>query len=215
MLVYGTRLCFAAVMRLWLKGYHRLCIDGLENLPATGSFVLIANHASHMDAICLLSTLPLSAVHRTFPAAASDYFFVKLHRLALAAVVMNALPFDRLAHVRQSLTLCRRLLGDKQSRNVLILFPEGTRSTDGRLRQFKSGIGLVTAGTAVPVVPCYLEGSGSAWPKGSWLPRPRKIRIRIGQPRSYAHLGTERSDIDEIARDLHAAVEALGRGASS
>lgn len=211
MMVYGARLCCGGLMRLWMKVYHRLSIEGLENLPASGPFVLIANHTSHLDAICLLSTMKISAIHRTFPAAASDYFFVKLHRLALAAVVMNALPFDRLAHVRQSVTLCRHVLQSPESQNVLILFPEGTRSPDGKLRQFKSGIGLVTAGLNVPVVPCYLEGSAQACPKGSWLPRPRRIKVRIGKPRSYGHLGRERKDIDQIARDLHDAVEELGR----
>ena len=69
---------------------------------------------------------------------------------------MNALPFSRKGHVRQTLAACRNLLAEDG--NILILFPEGTRSTDGRIGTFKGGVGELVAGTPVPVVPCYLEG---------------------------------------------------------
>lgn len=210
MLVYGLRLCLAGLMRVWLKVYHRLHIQGKENLPANGPFVLVANHASHLDTISLLSALPVSAIHRTFPAAARDYFFESLPKLTLAAVAINAMPFDRLKHVRDSIDLCRHLVQAQGSNNILILFPEGTRSVDGKVRPFKAGIGLVTAGSDVPVVPCYMEGSGKAWPKGAWLPRPRRIAIRIGKPMSFAQMSTGRADIDLIAEKLHAAVKSLG-----
>src|SRR5579872_7128261 len=57
--VYGLRTLAALVMRAWLRLYHRLEIDGRENLPAEGSFVLAANHTSHLDTLCLLAALPL------------------------------------------------------------------------------------------------------------------------------------------------------------
>lgn len=75
-------------MRGWLRFYHRLRIEGREHLPEHGPCIIVANHASHLDAACLLSALRLPMVHRTFPAAAQDHFFVSLPRLALAAVVI-------------------------------------------------------------------------------------------------------------------------------
>src|SRR5437899_647931 len=98
MLVYGTRLLAGLLLRGWLRCYHRLTIVGRENLPLDRSFVMVANHASHLDTLCLLSALPLSKLHCAFPAAAQDYFFVQVPRLFLAAVVVNALPFDRRVH---------------------------------------------------------------------------------------------------------------------
>ena len=73
--------------------------------------------------------MPLRKLHRVFPAAAQDYFFVSVPQLAIAAVVVNALPFGRQKQIRQSLELCRELLANPG--NVLILFPEGTRTVDG------------------------------------------------------------------------------------
>ena len=131
MSVYVMRSLAALTLRGWLRTYHRLTISGREHLPAEGSFVMVANHASHLDALCLLAALPLRKLHRAFPAAAQDYFFVSIPRIAAAAVVVNALPFSRHTNVRQSLDLCRRLL--ESPGNILILFPEGTRSSDGAL----------------------------------------------------------------------------------
>jgi 1-acyl-sn-glycerol-3-phosphate acyltransferase len=206
-LVYGLRHAAALVCRAWLHGYHRLEIIGGEHLPAEGSFVMVANHASHLDALCLLAALPMGRIHRSFPAAAKDYFFVNAPRVLLAAVVVNALPFDRRTSPRQSLTLCRQLL-DKPG-NALIIFPEGTRSLTGEPGEFKPGIGLLAAGTDYPVVPCYLERTHEAWPKGAWFPRPRKVRVRIGAPRTYSQLKCGKDSAIRIANELREAVLAL------
>jgi 1-acyl-sn-glycerol-3-phosphate acyltransferase len=210
MLVYGLRSAAALLCRGWLRLYHRLSIIGRENLPAEGSFVMVANHVSHLDALCLLAALPLARVHRTFPAAAKDYFFVSTPRVLLAAIVVNAMPFDRRTSPRQSLGLCRQVL-DKPG-NALILFPEGTRSVTGALGEFKPGIGLLLAGTSYPVVPCYLEGAHKAFPRGCWFPKPRPIGLRIGAARTYADLHRGKDAATHIALDLREAVQALGRG---
>ncbi len=208
MAVYGLRSAAALFARGWLRTYHRLEITGREHLPKEQSFVMVANHASHLDALCLLAALPLAKLHRAFPAAAKDYFFVSAPRLALAAVVVNALPFARQTHIRQSLEICRTLLANPG--NILILFPEGTRTTSGKIGPFKPGVGLLVAGTTLPVVPCYLQGAFAAWPKGRLFPAPRKLRLRIGEPRTYSTLPSERKEsCEQISRDLQQAVAAL------
>jgi 1-acyl-sn-glycerol-3-phosphate acyltransferase len=183
MSVYALRSLAALVLRAWLKFYHRFEVAGREQLPADGSFVMVANHSSHLDALCLLAALPLRKLHRAFPAAAQDYFFVSVPRIAVAAIVVNALPFARQVHIRQSLDLCRQLLANPG--NILIIFPEGTRSTTGEIGGFKPGIGALLAGTNVPVLPCRIVGAFAAWPKGRLLPRPRKLRLVLGSPRTY------------------------------
>jgi 1-acyl-sn-glycerol-3-phosphate acyltransferase len=204
MFVYGVRSAVALVLRSWLKLYHRLEISGRENLPKEASFIMAANHASHLDTVCLLAALPLRKLHRAFPAAAQDYFFVSLPRLAIAAIAVNALPFSRRKNIRQSLELCAQLLANPG--NILILFPEGTRTATGEIGEFKPGIGLLVAGTNIPVVPCHLHGAFEAWPKGKLWPRPRKLRLRIGPPRPYADLPPGKESSEEISRDLHQAV---------
>lgn len=207
MLVYGVRSFAALVLRGWLRIYHGLHIIGTENLPATGSFIMVANHASHLDTLCLLAALPLRKLHRAFPAAARDYFFVSVPRLAAATVIVNALPFTRQNQIRQSLALCRQLLANPG--NILILFPEGTRTVTGQLGDFKAGVGLLLAGTTFPVLPCYLKGAFEAWPKGTFFPRPGAIQLRIGAPRTYFGYRHEKDAIEHIARDLRQAVAAL------
>jgi 1-acyl-sn-glycerol-3-phosphate acyltransferase len=164
---------------------------------------MVANHASHLDALCLLAALPLRRLERAFPAASRDYFFMN-RRAALAAIFANAIPFGPRIHLRKSLALCRGLLATPG--NILILFPEGTRTTTGRLGEFRPGIGSLVAGTDVPVVPCAIRGSFAAWRKGALLPRPYRLRLVIGEPRTYADLARGRDSNIRIAAELHAAV---------
>ncbi|MCC6697020.1 MAG: 1-acyl-sn-glycerol-3-phosphate acyltransferase [Candidatus Hydrogenedentes bacterium] len=213
MLVYGARLAAMLLLRTGLRLYHRFKILGRENLPREGSFVLVANHASHLDVMCLISAFPLRKVHRVFPAAAQDYFFVSVPRLAIAAIVVNALPFDRQVSIRHSLGLCQRLL--ENPGNVLVIFPEGTRSISGELCEFKPGIGLLVAGKDVPVVPCYLEGAHRAWGKGHRLPKPHRVRLTIGAARNYSQLKPGKESALHIAEDLRSAVLALASSAEA
>ena len=166
--------------------------------------MLVANHASHLDALSILASLPLRKLHRVFPAAAKDFFFESMPRTAVAAVIVNALPFDRETNIRQSLSLCKQLL--ENPGNILLIFPEGTRSTTGELGEFKSGVGLLLAGVDVPVVPCYLHGAFQAWPKGSIFPRPRRVRLAIGEPRKYSQLKRGKEAALHISRDLQEAI---------
>lgn len=207
--IYGFRSAISLIIRGLLRLYLRFEIIGAENLPNDESFVLVSNHSSHLDTLCLLAALPLRRLHRAFPVAAEDYFFRSLPRTWFAAVVMNALPFARRMRVRESLSLCAQLLA--QPGNVLIIFPEGTRSPTGETQPFKSGIGALLAGREVNVLPCYVQGAFRAWPKGRRLPRPGKVRLIIGTPRNYAGRGAERSDLCAIAAELRGAVKQLGQ----
>ena len=207
MLVYGLRSAIALILRAWLRAYHRFEIVGHEFLRTNRSLVIVANHSSHVDTVCLLAALPLRKLHRTFPAAATDYFFQSVPRTWIAAVVVNALPFARQTNVRQSLSVCGQLLSNPG--NILIIFPEGTRSTTGETQEFKSGIGALVAGRDVSVLPCYLDGTFRAWPKGRRLPRPRKVRLIVGEPRSYRMRTTAKGDVCAIATELREAVNAL------
>lgn len=206
-LCYALRAAGAIAIRAALATYFALRIHGRDNLPSRGSFVMVANHASHLDALCLLAALPLEKLHHAHPAAAADYFFQSPAAGALSGVFMNALPFSRKEHIRQTLNSYRNLLS--KDGNILILFPEGTRSTTGEIGQFKGGIGQLVAGTLVPVVPCYLDGAHKAWPKRKWLPRPRTLTLTIGQPMLFAHLERCRQTSTQVAIELETAVRTL------
>jgi 1-acyl-sn-glycerol-3-phosphate acyltransferase len=207
-IVYGLRAVAALIIRGLLRIYNRFEIVGREQLRTNRSLVIVANHASHLDTLCLLAALPLRKLHRAFPAAAADYFFEGVPRTLFAAVVLNALPFGRQLRVRQSLSICSDVINHPG--NILIIFPEGTRSTTGGTQEFKLGVGALVAGRDVTVLPCYLQGAFQAWPKGKRFPRPRKIRLIIGAPCNYSSRRTEKADLCSIATELHQAVKELG-----
>ena len=207
MVIYGLRSVGALIIRGLLHIYNHFEIIGHHNLRTNRSLVIVANHCSHMDTLCLLAALPLRKLHRAFPAAASDYFFQSVPRLWAAAILVNALPFARQARVRQSLSLCRQLLANPGT--ILIIFPEGTRSTTGDVGEFKSGIGALVAGCDVAVAPCFVDGSFQAWPKGKRFPRPRKVRLVVGTPRNYRDRGTDKSDFSAVAAERRDAVKEL------
>jgi 1-acyl-sn-glycerol-3-phosphate acyltransferase len=207
MLVYGLRSFCALIIRGLLRFYNRFEIVGPENLRTNRSLVIVANHCSHLDTLCLLAALPLRKLHRAFPVAASDYFFQRVPRLWAAAVLVNAMPFGRHSRTRKSLTICSELLSN--SGTILIIFPEGTRSTTGEINEFKSGVGALVAGKDVAVVPCFIDGTFLAWPKGKRLPRPRKIRLIVGAPRNYRDRTADKIDICAIATELRNAVAEL------
>jgi len=208
MLTHALRSMVALLLRGWMRIYHRMRIDGRENLPKSGSYVLVCNHTSHLDTLCMLCSVPLRQIHRTFPAAAADYFFSSLPRSAISAILINALPFDRQLKGAESLAVCGELL--KNEGNVLIIFPEGTRTTNGDMGRFRSGIGRLVVGTDLPVLPCYLEGGLKAWPKGKVFPRPYALTLRIAAPRSYAHLDKSSESVRKICHDLKDSVAELG-----
>jgi len=208
MLHYAIRSVAALLLRAWMRLYHRLGIEGRGNLPTTGSYILVCNHTSHLDTLALLCAMPLGQIHRTFPAAAADYFFSSLPRSAVAAILINALPFERKLKGAESLAVCAELLANPG--NVLILFPEGTRTATGDMGRFRSGIGRLVAGSEVPVLPCHLEGGYRAWPKGRPLPSPHRLQLRIGVPRSYGQLDATAESVRFVCEDLRQAVEDLG-----
>ncbi len=203
------RVLWTVWLRAVLRIYFRLRVIGRERLPKTGSYVLVANHASHLDGVALSTAVPVRAVHRAFAAAAKDYFFSSFWRSFFSVVFINALPFDRKGNKRESLELCADLLDI--SDRVLIMFPEGTRSVTGEIQPFKRGVGILTAGTQQLVVPAYIDGAHAAWPKGAMFPKPKRVRVFIGGPISFERVPRTEEGFLQVARQVEAAVRQLGK----
>ena len=194
--------------KTFFKLYHRLSVEAVHPLPVMQPpFILIANHTSHLDALLLATVLPWRLCDRVFPVAAGDVFFDTPATSLFSATLLNALPMWRKNCGPHALAeLKKRLIEEPCG---LILFPEGTRSRDGRLGAFKSGLGMLTAGTSVPVVPCHLSGAFEAFPPEARFPRPRKIRIMIGTPLVFESIRNRRHGWDEIATRARDAIEKL------
>ena len=206
----ASHLVWWKLVGTYLRLAHRVTVIGGERLRTEAPLVLVANHASHLDAIVLAAQLPAGLRARTHPIAAMDTFFDSTVHSVLAAATVNALPVERGRAGPHALAdLRRRLIDD---RCVFILFPEGTRSRDGSMGPFKPGVGMLLAGTDVRVIPCHLSGTFEALPPDRHFPRAGPIRLTIGQPMCFAEVSAGRQSWNEIAGRLEAAVRQLGGG---
>ena len=195
-------------VRAYLAAAHRLEVVGSEHLPAKPPCVLVGNHTSHLDALCLAASLPAPLARRAVALAAGDVFFGNAATAAFAATALNALPIWRDNTSRDDLAFLRMRLTEDHL--VFILFPEGTRARDGSMGRFRPGLGAFVAGSAVPVMPCYLDGAFACWPATRRLPRPGKLRLHIGAPLRFDEGATDRRGWMQVATAAEQAVRALG-----
>ena len=164
---------FHYFLKLYHDGFFRGEVAGLENIPATGAFIVASNHASHLDP-------PLIGAVATRQMA----FFARktLWRPGIPAwwmTTVGAIPVDRGG---ADLAAIKRVIITLNAGRPIALFPEGTRSADGKLQPAKSGVGLIACKTGVPVVPCHIFNSHIAYGRdGSFRPGTQ-VHIVFGRP---------------------------------
>lgn len=173
-------------------------------------FVLFANHASHFDTLVLWASLDAERRAMLRPVAAADYWGkTRLHRW-VAERVLGALLIARKREERTEDPVASMLTVLDGGKAVLI-FPEGTRSLDGRIAPFKAGLfHLATQRPGIPLVPVYLQNPGRILPKGEILPVPFLCSIRVGEPLQKATDETKdafssrsRAAVIELAGDAY------------
>lgn len=187
--------------------YNRLEIRGREHLPAKPPFVMISNHQSHIDAPLLSCILPRKARAAAYPVAAGDVFFKSLAHSVLSSLFINALPIWRKKVTTHALVELRERLLEGDS--GFIIFPEGTRSRDGSMGSFKPGVGMLVAGTPIPVVPCHIYGAYESMPANKTLPRPHKMIVSVGPQLRFDDAPDAREGWERVARETEAAVRAM------
>ena len=154
-------------------------VYGLDELrQLVGPAVIVANHASHLDAAVLASTLPVERRRRTAVGVVGDYFFDSWLRSSASAIAFNTFPIED--HGVPTSTAAR-LLAKGWS---VVVFPEGTRSSDGFVRSFRMNAAQLAVECHVPVIPVGILGTYAAMPRGSYWPLPGRPRVsvRYGTP---------------------------------
>jgi cytidylate kinase len=191
----------AAFMRLMF----RLEAIGLENIPAHGPVLLVANHSSVLDPPLIGSASDRQLTYL----AKAELFKIPLFGALIHG--LNARPVRREGADPGALRTARRVL---EEGGALLVFPEGTRGEEGVIRPARPGAGLLAVASRAAVVPVYVRGSGRAWPKGRRLPRPAKVTVTFGKPlRFEAVRGADRKAQYEVAsREMMDAISRLRNG---
>jgi 1-acyl-sn-glycerol-3-phosphate acyltransferase len=144
-------------------------VRGVENIVGSGPFIFVANHSSNADTIILLSALPAKVRQRTVVAAAMDSFFMNARDAFKTVLVYNAIPVDRLKVNRRSAQVALELVEDHWN---LVIYPEGGRTPDGNLHEFKGGAAYLAERSKATVIPTYLHEAGMLkGPKYAKAPR--------------------------------------------
>lgn len=152
-----------------------------ERLPSDGPAIVAANHNSHMDAFMLLSLFPARRLHKVRPVAAADYFLANPAISWFSRRIIGIAPISRkVARGEDVLAPAREAL---ERGEIILVFPEGTRSADGALAPLKAGVArLAEAFPDVPVTPVWIEGAGRVLPKGALTPVPMNCTALVGEP---------------------------------
>jgi 1-acyl-sn-glycerol-3-phosphate acyltransferase len=182
MLYLVTRTVLAPVARL----IYRPVIEGREHIPRTGPVLLASNHLSFSDSF----VIPLVAPRRVVFLAKSEYFTGKGLRglwVRWLFTATGAVPVRRGTHgaAQEALDSAMEILNDG---HAFVIYPEGTRSLDGRLYRGRTGVAWLALTAGCQVVPVALSGTQDIQPVGSRLPRIRKITVRFGEPLDFSHL---------------------------
>jgi 1-acyl-sn-glycerol-3-phosphate acyltransferase len=150
-------------------------VYGLDELrQLDGPALIMANHASHLDTAVLLSTLPTKRRRHTAVGIEADYFFDSWWRASGSAIAFNTFPIHRNADALSSTPATLLAKGW-----TVVVFPEGTRSRDGFLGQFRTGVAEVAIAAQVPVIPVGILGTYAAMPRGSHWPVPGRPRVSV------------------------------------
>ncbi len=197
---------FKAVLKPPLRGLYRIRVEGLENVPRKGPAIIAANHVSFLDSFFI----PLVVKRRKMTyLAKADYF--KSWKTAWFFKSVGQIPTEREGGEKSKQAL-NVALGVLKEGKLLGIYPEGTRSPDGKLYRGRTGVARLALTAGVPVIPCGLVGTDEVMPKDAKFPRLRgrvEVRVRFGKPLDFSrYAGQERdrfvlrSATDEIQYEI-------------
>lgn len=193
-----------------LKAYYRPWSEGLENVPQDGAAILASNHLSFSDSIFL----PLVLKRKVVFLGKAEYFTGKGVKGAATRAFMEGvgtIPVHR-GGGRSSEAALRTGMQVLDAGELLGIYPEGTRSADGRLYRGKTGVARLAIEAGVPVVPVAMIGTDVAQPVGQKVPSRVDIGVRIGKPidiSAYAGRQDDRDALRELTDEVMAAIGKL------
>lgn len=199
------RLIWSFILKNWFYTmYMRLEVKGgsfADLYRKHKKLIIISNHASHLDATSIAASIPRLHWMDLYMAAAKDYFFKNALFTFFSQHCLGAIPIDRKDRKGEAVQLIINLLTNLE-RMWLIIFPEGTRSKDGKIHDFKRGISIFAQKTQTPILFLFIDGNSRLWPKGAIFAKPGKLTVHIGpvQPPT---------NIEEVQKNYYAWVKTI------
>jgi 1-acyl-sn-glycerol-3-phosphate acyltransferase len=190
------------LLLLFFRLWFRLRVEGREHEPAQGGVLAVCNHASAVD-----PPIAGTALRRPARYMAKDELF-KVPVLGAWLTSIGAFGVRRGEADRQSIRTSIQIL---QQNGVLVMFPEGTRSADGRLREPEPGAAMIALRAGATVLPMAVVGSHIAMPKGAKFPKRRPVVVKIGAPFPVPKVEgrLDRAVLDGYSRKMIDAIAAL------
>lgn len=167
----------ARLIRLVWRIRSSISVEGVENIPPQGGYLLCSNHQSFLDPAILLAILPLPIIQRLFAVGTSEIFGSGI--MLRVARIMRTVVVDPDAHLVPAMRAGAFGLRHDMG---LVLYPEGERSIDGTPKTFKKGAAILSIHLQVPIVPIAVEGIYDSWPRGKPFQKLAPIKIKIGAP---------------------------------
>lgn len=168
---------FIKLSKIFFKIYFRFRNKGETNIPSTPC-IFVANHQSFFDGLFLASVLKFKLMRKTYFYAKEKH--IRNPFLKFLANRNNIIVMDLNHNLKESIQKMAEVLRKKKN---LIIFPEGTRTKDGRMGDFKKTFAILSRELNVPVVPVSINGAFEALPRGSFFPKPfKKIKIEFHHP---------------------------------
>ncbi|MDY3127840.1 MAG: lysophospholipid acyltransferase family protein [Corynebacterium sp.] len=167
---------FGPVLRVW----NRPWTEGMNNIPSSGSAIVASNHQAVMDSFYF----PLMCPRQITFLAKSEYFTAPGLVGAVQRwffTVLGQVPVERTSAsaAEDMLSAAKKVLGQGK---IIGIYPEGTRSPDGRVYKGRTGMARLALETGVDVIPVAMIGTRKANPIGTWIPRPHRVGMRVGVP---------------------------------
>jgi long-chain acyl-CoA synthetase len=166
-----------SMVKMVSKTFFRLKTEGLENIPEKGPYIITPNHASYLDAFVVVSAMPIPLFKDLYILGIKKYF-TGIFGESFAALA-NVIPIDQEMYLNKALQMSSYVLRNGKS---LLVFPEGGRSFDGELMEFKKGVGILAIELDMPVIPTYIYGSYKALPRRAKWPKFPEIKVKFGKP---------------------------------
>jgi long-chain acyl-CoA synthetase len=185
---YAIKIFFTVLYML----YGRMSAKGVENLPAKGPYMIAPNHVSYADAPLVWAAMPRGPGSQTFFLGHARYFGGPV--TSRIAKMIQVIPVDMETKLTSALQLSAHVL---RQGKILCVFPEGTRSHDGKIKEFKKGVGIIAKELNVPIIPTAIHGTFEMLPPDKTFPRPAKVGVSFGKPIYPGNM-----DYDEIVKKL-------------